>query len=154
MIIDRIENWRLYFKGETWRKVFEFLASLGPASEEKRYVLDGDDVYAPVFSITTKAPEEGKLEAHRKYIDIQAPLTAPEGIEWYPLEGLKPQTEYDEAKDAILFERPAPAPCRVDVRPGMFCFLWPEDAHMPGLAVGAPGPVKKCVVKVRVDKVI
>jgi beta-galactosidase beta subunit len=29
--------------------------------------------------------------------------------------------------------------------------LWPGEAHMPGMAVDAPGPVKKIVVKIAVD---
>ena len=33
---------------------------------------------------------------------------------------------------------------------GSFVILWPEDAHMPGVAAGDPAPVKKVVVKVAV----
>jgi YhcH/YjgK/YiaL family protein len=34
---------------------------------------------------------------------------------------------------------------------GSFVLLLPEDAHMPGMAVGTPAPVKKVVVKISVD---
>jgi len=31
---------------------------------------------------------------------------------------------------------------------GQFVILWPGDAHMPGIAAGVPGPVRKVVVKI------
>ncbi len=34
--------------------------------------------------------------------------------------------------------------------PGDFMLLFPEDAHMPRIAVGAPAPVRKVVVKIAV----
>ena len=34
--------------------------------------------------------------------------------------------------------------------PGEFMLLWPGDAHMPGIAVGDPAPIKKLVVKIGV----
>jgi len=39
----------------------------------------------------------------------------------------------------------------LDLSAGYFAIFYPEDAHMPGLAVEGPESVKKVVVKVRVD---
>jgi YhcH/YjgK/YiaL family protein len=33
---------------------------------------------------------------------------------------------------------------------GNFALLFPQDAHMPGLAIGSPAPVKKIVLKISV----
>ncbi len=153
MIIDLISNWKSYFAGAPWEAVFDFLERVGPDTPETRHPIAGEDAFAPVFTITTKLPEQGKLEGHRKYIDIQAPLTGIEGMEWFPAGKLAVQTAYDAEKDLVIFERRPPAPARVDVRPGMFALFWPEDAHLPGLAVGEPASLRKCVVKVRVEAV-
>jgi biofilm protein TabA len=32
---------------------------------------------------------------------------------------------------------------------GTFLVFWPEDGHMPGIAVDAPAPVRKVVIKIR-----
>ena len=37
----------------------------------------------------------------------------------------------------------------IEMRAGTFMILWPQDAHMPGMAIDASSPVKKAVVKVR-----
>ncbi|MCX7706947.1 MAG: YhcH/YjgK/YiaL family protein [Anaerolineae bacterium] len=33
---------------------------------------------------------------------------------------------------------------------GSFMLLWPDEAHMPGLAVDDPVPIRKVVVKIAV----
>ena len=154
MIVDRLENWSIYFSGKDWKKIFDFLSGLRPDAEEKKYVLEGDDIYAVVFSYNTKTADEAKMEAHRKYIDIQMPLAGAEGMEWFPVTALESKTEYDAAKDVILFHREKPGPARIDLHPGTFALLYPQDAHMPSLMIGEnPAPIKKVVVKVNVDRV-
>jgi YhcH/YjgK/YiaL family protein len=37
---------------------------------------------------------------------------------------------------------------RVTLRPGDFVLLWPEDAHMPAMAIDTPMPVLKVVIKI------
>ena len=49
---------------------------------------------------------------------------------------------YDLAKDVKLELVYVPA--------GSFAILMPQDAHMPGIAVTQPAPVRKVVVKVKV----
>jgi biofilm protein TabA len=31
-----------------------------------------------------------------------------------------------------------------------FVILWPDDAHMPGIDAGHPGPIRKIVVKIAI----
>ena len=62
-------------------KAFSFLrrpdiATLPPG----RYEIDGDRCWASIQDVTLTPIEERKLEAHRRFIDIQAPLTGPETI--------------------------------------------------------------------------
>ncbi|HOI45225.1 MAG TPA: YhcH/YjgK/YiaL family protein [Candidatus Aminicenantes bacterium] len=154
MIVDRLDNWECYFSGDTWKMIFDFIKSLTAESEEKKYVLDGDAIYAGIGTGETKPAEEGKIESHKKYIDIQVPLAGVEGIEWYALDEVEPKTDYDPQKDVILYHRNKPGTSRVDMAPGTFVLLYPQDVHMPGLMVGpARARVKKVVVKVLVDRV-
>ncbi len=152
MVFDRIENWRQYFSGPVWESAFTFLEKLSPDAEEGLTYLEGEKLFARVMSYATRMPDEAKLEAHREHIDIQMPLRNAEAIDWFPLAGLEARTPYDEKKDRVLFRRPAIAPAHVDLHPGTFAVLFPEDAHMPQLIVGDHvQEVKKVVVKVRLD---
>lgn len=155
MIFDRIENWRKYFSGPAWSRAFEYIESLGPDSPDADLVpLQGEDIYARIMSYPTCRPDEAKLEAHDRYIDIQTSLVNCEGIDWFPRASLKIDVPYDPKKERVLFKRPNIVPARINNWPGMFSVFFPEDAHMPKLIVGGkPQFVKKAVVKVRVDLV-
>jgi YhcH/YjgK/YiaL family protein len=154
MIVDRIENWRRYFDGPGWRLAFEFLEKVSAESEEIEIELDGRNVFTRVMSYPTQGPEGAKLEAHRTYVDIQMALVESEGIDWFPRDSLDLKTPYNEEKDVEYYHRPGPAPARVNVFPGTFVALFPEDAHMPKQITGDSSvTVKKVVAKVRLDQV-
>ena len=50
MIVDRIQNAKAYPLGNAWQLAFEFLVSLKPDAEEKKYHVQGDDIFAMVMS--------------------------------------------------------------------------------------------------------
>ena len=52
---------------------------------------------------------------------------------------------YDETKDLLWLTGEGD---EVTLRPGDFVLLWPEDGHMPGMAIGDPVPVLKVVFKI------
>ncbi len=134
--------------GESWECAFEFLLSLTPDAEEKEYKLNGDRIFARVMSYETKLPEDAVLEAHRRYVDIQMVLSGSEGFECFPIDSLEIDKLYDELKDVEFYRRTAPGPVRIDMYPGMFLTLFPQDAHMPSLMINdTPDVVKKVVVK-------
>lgn len=149
MIHDTLDHWQRYFTAPPWQRVFEFLARLGPdANEEKKIVLQGEEMYASIMRYDTCGPEEAKLEAHDTFIDIQMSLVKSEGIDWYPRNILTVKTPYDHERDRTLYERPQETPTRINNYPGRFTVLFPEDAHMPKQLTGAhPEQVKKVVVK-------
>ncbi len=152
MIVDRLDNWDSYFFGDVGNKVFEFLMSLTPDTEEGERHLQGDDIFARIMSYETRPPEAAVLEAHRKYVDIQTVLTGAEGFEWFPTDGLSTDIPYDESKDAEFYKRPHSGPARIDVYPGIFVVFSPQDAHMPTLMVGDTAElIKKVVVKVKTE---
>jgi YhcH/YjgK/YiaL family protein len=101
MIVDHIENWKRYSFGSTWELAFSFLECLTSDSEERRYELDGDDVFAIVMSYPTKRETDAGavLETHRKYVDIQMALAGSERIACYPVHSLRMKTPYNAERD-------------------------------------------------------
>ena len=149
MIVDRLHNYRCYPLGKAWQSAFDFLLSLPRDAEEKRYPLLGDDLFAIVMGYETCGPETAALEAHRKYLDIQAVITGEEGIGWSQIDALEIDAPYDESNDAELYKYPAQGLLRVDLFPGNFMALFPHDAHMPSLMTHqGPCFTKKVVIKV------
>jgi biofilm protein TabA len=112
-----------------------------------RYTIVGDELFAIVEQVPAKTKEMAKLEAHRKYIDIQLVLDGDETMGWKPLaDCLNPVSEHSDEKD-IRFFHDAPASW-VAVPPEHFCIFFPEDAHAP--LVGS-GQVRKVIFKVAVQ---
>lgn len=155
MITDTLERWRRYAATPVWEKAFDFLSSLDANSTEGKTLLQGDDLFAIVMSYDTRERSAAMLESHRKYVDIQAALKEAEGIDWFPRDRLEIKIPYDAEKDAMFYHRPeGAAPAHLEMKPGHFVILYPEDAHMCQLIVdGAVRTIKKVVVKVRLDLV-
>ena len=94
-----------------------------------------------------KGPTGTKLEAHRRYIDIQYSISGADVIGWKQLSTCRdPEQAYDDKSDCQLF-RDAPDSW-VAVPSGSFGIFFPEDAHAPA---AADGPIHKIVLKVAVD---
>jgi biofilm protein TabA len=118
------------------------LASLGAG----RHEIDGDRVYVLVDYRSGRGHQGARLEAHRRYIDIQYTIEGMEEIGWTPLAACRPPADgFDEAKDIAFFDdRPA---TWLSVPPGHFAVFFPDDAHAP---LGGQGQLKKAVVKIAV----
>lgn len=114
-----------------------------------KYSVDGENLFYMVQRYDT-APIVEKVEAHRKYIDIQYMAKGEERLGVASIQGLKVHTPYSEEKDVEFFE--AGTGIRyIDAKEGMFVIFWPGDAHMPGRQIGEPKQVTKVVFKIRVD---
>jgi biofilm protein TabA len=101
-----------------------------------RYSIVGDDLFIIAEHAPGKAREMAKLEAHRKYVDIQLVLEGDEQMGWKPLaDCLNPVGDYSAEKD-IRFFHDAPASW-IAVPPGHFCIFFPEDAHAPLVSGGS-----------------
>ena len=109
-----------------------------------RYDIDGDKVYAMVQEYNSKPKAEGFWESHRKYLDVQYVAAGAEHMGYAPTVRLSPG-EYQEENDFIELAGDGEF---FHLREGFFCILAPRDAHMPGMAVDQPTPVKKVVIKV------
>ncbi len=112
--------------------------------------IDGKRVVASVQAYETIVTDAPKMEAHRKYIDVQFIVSGEEVIAWTPLERLTITQAYDETKDNCFGTVPSKEVTRVYLRAGQLAVLYPEDGHAPKLAAGKSAPVNKIVVKVAV----
>jgi YhcH/YjgK/YiaL family protein len=122
------------------------VALAGGASH--RHELAGG-AYAVEMAYLTKPRAEGFFETHRQYIDVQVVVAGDEFIELAAASRLGVTQPYDAAKD-LTKHADTGAPSVLRVTAGDAAVFWPEDAHMPALAVTAPGLVRKTVVKVPV----
>ena len=147
MIVDRIENATLYLGlGKGMAAALDYLrktdfSRLKPGRSD----LDGANLYAMVQEYSTRLREADRWEAHRRYIDVQYLVSGEERIGYANLSRLKVVEAYDASKDALFLSGEGDF---LLLRPGTFMILWPEDAHMPGIAAASPAPAKKVVVKV------
>jgi YhcH/YjgK/YiaL family protein len=150
MIADKLENAGLYSAiDHRLAKGLELLKDNSLSRRaDGRYDLDGDAIYYIVQRYATKPPEEGRLEAHRRYIDIQFIAEGEELLGHAPLAGLKESVRYDAQKDIAFYEVPRNVSL-MKLSAGMFAVFFPQDAHMPCLRVGGPENVVKIVVKVK-----
>jgi biofilm protein TabA len=129
-------------------RAFRFLAdsdlrTLAPG----RLAIDGDRLYVSIDHTQGRGREAARLEAHRRYIDIQYTIEGHEEIGWLPLAECGPPREgFDEARDVAFFDR-RPGTW-LAVPEGTFAVFFPEDAHAP---LAGRGAVKKAIVKVAVD---
>jgi YhcH/YjgK/YiaL family protein len=150
MIIDKIESSHLYEAlNNRIEKAFEYihntdLKNISPG----KYEIDGETIFALISEYKTKAESEGKLEAHRKYLDVQYVIEGEELMGYTPLGDQIILEPYKEENDIIFFKGNKSF---VKFSSGMFAIFFPEDVHMPGISAGKISEVKKLVIKVHVN---
>ena len=116
MIVDRIENARLYAPlHKQFKKAFALLAD--PAIAQKpdgRYSVEGDDLYYMVQHYTTKPVDQTRFESHKKYIDIQVLLAGQELLGYVADDGLGSRRAVRRGQGHHVLPRrhdPRPAKC-------------------------------------------
>jgi YhcH/YjgK/YiaL family protein len=151
MILDKIDNCNMYFRKESilYDGMKFILEEFNENTPDGRYEIKGNDVYAVVQSYSTEAPENRKLESHKKYIDIQYIVSGRELMGWLPISELEIMTPYSEDKDVVFYHQKE-GMSQFVLMPGIFAVFYPDDAHMPCCFVDKPEQVRKIVVKVRV----
>lgn len=105
----------------------------------------GDDLF--INNVNPECVEAGKqmLELHHRYIDVHILLEGAERIGWKAVEDLTSEVQpYEEGGDCALYSD-APETF-VDLLPGQFVIVYPEDAHAP---VIGEGKIRKLIAKVK-----
>lgn len=151
MIYDHINNISFYRGLSPDIAVgIDFLKQVQPDTDIGVYQIN-PRVKAIVSEYETKTVNECGYEAHRKNIDIQYLLLGEERIACLPIERLKETKVYDEKKDAAFYAADL-KPQELILGNGYFAVFFPQDGHMPQLCINEPVPVKKVVVKVRIEE--
>lgn len=149
MIVDQLVHRHQYRPlGSLFERAFAWFDHFREDFPDGRYDIEGGRLYALVQSYVTVRAEEKKYEAHRLYADIQYLFAGGETIRWAPIGTLAPATEYNEDQDYQLYGDPADE-VALPLRAGRFALFFPHDAHKPGGVLGAPAPIRKVVIKVR-----
>jgi biofilm protein TabA len=120
MIVDRVENAHFYLAlHKRFQKAFTVLADPGLAQKP-----DG----------------RHDIDGDNLYFIVQHYTTKP--VDQGRFE------PYSEEKD-IMFYRAGTMIAQTRLTPGLFCLLYPHDAHLPSCQVACPAEVHKVVFKVR-----
>lgn len=148
MIIDVLNNSEKYnFLHKDFKLVFDYLKNNDlKAMACGSYKLRGDDVFFNLQEYETKPVQ--KLEAHKKYIDIQVVISGCEDMGYTDISNTEVSEDYNEEKD-VMFLKGEVKTLRAENK--NFLIFYPNDAHMPALAVNEPQTVKKAIFKIKVN---
>jgi biofilm protein TabA len=149
MVLDVLENAHRYLAlNKGFAHAVDFL--LRPDLKELpvgKYEIESDRVYAMVSKGPGRRKEEGRLETHERYIDIQFVLAGTDTMGWKPRAGCRQLSrEYNQKSDVQFFADEPDA--WLPVGSGAFVIFFPEDAHTPLIS---SGEIHKVVVKVAMD---
>ena len=116
--------------------------------QDGKYEVDSDKLFYMVQRYKTR-PVYEKIEAHKKYIDLQLLVKGNEQIGYATAKGLDIHTPFDESKDVMFFNPPKNTTF-LKMQKGDFAVFWPSDAHMPGCQIDEAEDVVKVVFKIKV----
>jgi YhcH/YjgK/YiaL family protein len=150
MIVDRIENARLYAGyGHGVAEALDYLGRTDlTALANGKHELDGERLFVVVQRYQPKPPAEARWEYHEKYLDVQFIAAGAEAIGYAPWDAKLPVVQaFDAAKDAGLV---AASGAMLPIAAGMFAIFAPRELHAPCIAIdGAKSDVLKVIVKCR-----
>ncbi|MEA3225545.1 MAG: YhcH/YjgK/YiaL family protein [Planctomycetota bacterium] len=149
IITDSLQHAEDYYDMHpAFEKAFAFLRQNALAElPVGRHEIDGDRLFCIIGKDPGRTRAEAKLEAHRKYIDIQYVIAGMDEMGSRPTADCTlVDTVYDAEKDIGFFKDEPESWTKV--RPGSFIIFFPEDAHAP--LVGS-GEIHKAVLKIAVE---
>jgi len=132
-----------------FKEAFEFLKLSSTVDlPAGRHEINGDKLFCIVVNDSGKTKAEAKLEAHRKYIDLQYVFSGEDEMGWKPTASCTiVSQEYDINKDIGFFKDEPQIWTMVPA--GSFAIFFPEDAHAPMVSKDI---VHKIVIKVLLDQ--
>ena len=145
MIIDNLANSEKYINlHKDFKLVFDYIKTHDLAEMEcGRHEIRGNEVFFNLQEYETKPVQ--KLEAHKKYIDIQVVAVGEEYMGYTNIDKTTVSEEYNSEKD-VMFLNGSVDKVKADNK--TFLIIYPQDAHMPALCVNEPKHVKKAIFKI------
>lgn len=148
MIVDTLDTFAAHTSTHPlFGQAFDFLINTDFSKiDPGTFVLVEGKLTATLMDVTGKQPEEAKLEAHRRFIDIQLVVDGSDTMGWSPLASCSHEVAgYDAEKDVVFYSDPVST--YIKVHPGQFVVFYPTDVHAPCIGEGT---IRKVVVKVLV----
>ena len=149
IITDSLERAEDYYDlHPAFEKAFAFLRQDALAElPSGRHEIDGDRLFCMISKGPGLSRAEVKLEAHRKYIDIQYVIAGTDEMGSAPTADCKaPDTGYDAEKDIEFFKDEPESWTKV--RAGSFIVFFPERAHAP---LVSSGEIHKAILKIAAE---
>lgn len=111
-----------------------------------RIEIDGDRLFINNVHPECVAADKQVLEVHRDYIDVHILLEGDERIGWKALEDVEKEIKaYSKEEECALY---SDVPTTyVDLLPGQFAIVYPEDPHAPLIG---NGKIRKLIAKVKI----
>lgn len=147
MIVSNLQNsQRVESLHPLFKTLFDYVKSHDLLHTELgRIEIDDDRLFINNVNPECVASDKQVLELHRDYIDVHILLEGAETIGWKAIEDLTTETKpYEKEGDCALY---ADAPTTfVNLLPGQFVIVYPEDPHAP---VIGEGKIRKLIAKVK-----
>lgn len=151
MIKNSLKYTKIYYNlSKNLKTALEFLENNNLKNfQNGKYEIQGEDIYVNIQDYQTKPQNQGKWEAHRKYIDIQFLIEGSEKIGVGEIQNYSTVETYDEDKDVEFLSTNIKTEFET-LNKNDFIILYPQDVHMPQICCDVPSYVKKAVVKVKI----
>lgn len=146
MIVDTLNHFEQYVSvNPLFADVLKFMKEndLNKLEEGKHFIKD-KDLFVNITTAKGKTEDEAVFETHKKMLDIQIPLDAPETYGYIPLEDM-PEAEYNAEKDVTKYPG-LKGETLVNCKPGEFAIFFPNDGHQPCIGNGG---IRKAIFKVK-----
>ena len=147
MIIDKINNWVLYFKAPIFLEIFKELDNYNFDTPNGIYRTN-ENYYFKVLSYDTKL-ESNIIESHIKEVDVQILFFGNEKIKIYNSESVTITEPYSNETDCQFYKKIGNPISEINLQPGYMAIFFPDDIHHPQFAVGNKiQTIKKIVLKI------
>ena len=152
MIFDKLENASRYYSlNPLFEKAFDYLLTTDLNNTQAGKIeLVPDALYAIHSEYETRELPGEKMEAHKKFLDIQLLVSGSERMGIALLKDQQIAQPYSDEKDFHLFQEQPDF--FLSIMAGEFTIFFPTDLHMPNISTGEKGTVKKVVMKVRISE--
>ena len=148
MIVSNLQNSsRVEVLHPLFKTLFDYVKSHDLLHAELgRIDIDGDNLFIMNINPECVAQAKQVLEVHRAYIDVHILLQGRERIGWKAFEDVNQEVKpYEKEGDCALY-----SDCSttwVDLYPGQFMIVYPEDPHAP---IIGQGKIRKLIAKVKI----
>ncbi len=147
MIVDKIENRKIYFKAPIFNEIFKELQNYNSETLNGTYK-NHKNYYFKVMSYDTKL-DSNIIESHKKEVDVQILLSGNENIKIYNTSTVEVTEPYDKEIDCQFYKKTGDPVTEINLEPGYMAVFFPDDIHQPQFAVrNKIETLKKIVIKI------